>query len=145
MPHLDETRRVKRLLDMAWRIAVAPGEWPRRRLASLYEVSERQITSDLTVLRQGLHWQVRRGPTGYFFDPLPTLPGVQYTLPEALALLLAVRASVALPGVVSADLAAAVARLTALLPPAVQALAALPTAPLSPRQHALRVLQLALA
>lgn len=145
MARLDETRRVKRLLDIAWRIAVAPGEWPRKRLAGLYEVSERQITSDLTVLRQGLHWQVRRGLTGYSFDPLPTLPGVQYTLPEALALLLAVRASAALPGVVSGDLAAAVARLTSLLPPAVQALAALPAAPLSPREHALRVLQLALA
>ena len=49
MGRLDETRRVFRLLDMAWRIAAAPRHWTRKLLATHYEVSERQITSDLTV------------------------------------------------------------------------------------------------
>jgi len=141
---LDETRRVSRLLDIAWRIAAAPRHWTRRRLAELYEVSERQITSDLAVVRHGLHWQVRTCHTGYYFDPLPSIPGVQFTLPEALALLLAMRASMALPGVGSVELTAALARLASLVPPQIQALVALPDLPPSAREQTLRTLQLAL-
>jgi predicted DNA-binding transcriptional regulator YafY len=141
---IDETRRVSRLLDIAWRIAAAPRHWTRRRLAALYEVSERQITSDLTLMRHGLHWQVRTCHAGYYFDPPPSVPGIQFTLPEALALLLAVRASMALPGVGSAELTAAITRLASLVPPPLQLLVALPDSPPSPREHTLRTLQLAL-
>jgi len=144
MGRIEETRRVSRLLDIAWRIAAAPHHWTRKRLAALYEVSERQITSDLTVMRHGLHWQVRTSHTGYYFDPLPSVPGVQFTLPEALALLLAVRASMALPGVGSVELMSAIARLASLVPPQIQALVALPDSPPSPREQTLRTLQLAL-
>lgn len=143
MGRLDETRRVARLLDLAWRIAAAPRRWSRRRLAAHYDISERQITSDLTLLRHGLHWHIRSDHAGYFFDPVPELPGAQFSLPEALALLLAVRASMALPGVTSADLAAAIARLAALLPAALQSLATLPDLHTSPREQTLRILQLA--
>jgi predicted DNA-binding transcriptional regulator YafY len=141
---IDETRRVSRLLDIAWRIAAAPRYWTRRRLAGLYEVSERQITSDLTIMRHGLYWRVQTCHTGYYFDPLPSVPGIQFTLPEALALLLAVRASAATPGVASADLSAAIARLSSLLPAGLQPLALLPNLPASPREQTLRALQLAL-
>ncbi len=144
MGRIDETRRVSRLLDIAWRIAAAPRHWTRKRLAALYEVSERQITSDLTVMRHGLLWQVRTCHSGYYFDPVPSVPGVQFTLPEALALLLAVRASMALPGVGSVELTAAIARLASLVPPQIQALVALPESPTSPREQTLRTLQLAL-
>jgi predicted DNA-binding transcriptional regulator YafY len=144
MGRLDETRRVARLLDLAWRVAAAPRRWTRRRLAALYEVSERQVTSDLAVLRHGLRWRIRSDRAGYYFDPVPQLPGVQFPLPEALALLLAVRASAAVPGVASGDLSAAVARLAALLPAGLQPLATLPDLPTSPREQALRALQLAL-
>ncbi|MDQ2786900.1 MAG: WYL domain-containing protein [Chloroflexota bacterium] len=144
MGRIDETRRVSRLLDIAWRIAAAPRHWTRKRLAAHYEVSERQITSDLTVMRHGLHWQVQTSHTGYYFDPVPAVPGVQFTLPEALALLLAVRASMALPGVGSVELTAAIARLASLVPPQIQALVALPESPTSPREQTLRTLQLAL-
>ncbi len=141
---LEETRRVSRLLDMAWRIAAAPRHWTRKLLAGLYEVSERQITSDLTLMRHGLQWQVRTCHTGYYFDPLPSVPGIRFALPEALALLLAVRASAAIPGVASADLSAAIARLSSLLPADLQPLAILPGLPASPREQTLRALQLAL-
>lgn len=141
---IDETRRVSRLLDIAWRIAAAPRHWTRKLLAGLYEVSERQITSDLAVMRHGLLWQVRTCHTGYYFDPPPSVPGVQFTLPEALALLLAVRASMALPGVGSVELTAAIARLASLVPPQLQPLVALPESPPSPREQTLRTLQLAL-
>lgn len=144
MGRLEETRRVSRLLDMAWRIAAAPHHWTRKLLAGLYEVSERQITSDLTLMRHGLQWQVRTCHTGYYFDPLPSVPGIRFTLPEALALLLAVRASAAIPGIASADLAAAIARLSSLLPADLQPLAILPGLPASPREQTLRALQLAL-
>lgn len=144
MGRLDETRRVSRLLDIAWRIASAPRHWTRKRLAGHYEVSERQITSDLTVMRHGLHWQVRTSHTGYYFDPPPAVPGIQFTLPEALALLLAVRASMALPGVGSAELTAAITRLASLVPLPLQPLIALPDLPPSPREQTLRTLQLAL-
>jgi predicted DNA-binding transcriptional regulator YafY len=99
MGRLDETRRV----------AAAPRHWSRRGLAALYDVSERQVTSDLTLLRHGLHWQIRSDHAGYYFAPVPELPGAQFPLPEALAFLLAVRASMALPGVASSDLAAPIA------------------------------------
>jgi len=141
---LEETRRVSRLLDMAWRIAAAPRHWTRKLLAGLYEVSERQITSDLTLMRHGLQWQVRTCHAGYYFDPLPSVPGIRFALPEALALLLAVRASAAIPGIASADLAAAIARLSSLLPAELQPLAILPGLPASPREQTLRALQLAL-
>lgn len=145
MGRLDETRRVARLLDIAWRIAAAPRHWSRRSLARVHDVSERRITSDLTILRHGLHWEIRADRSaGYYFDPVPQIPGVQFSLPEALALLLAVRASIALPGVASADLAAAIARLAALLPAGLQSLATLPESPASPREQTLRALQLAL-
>jgi len=141
---IDETRRVSRLLDIAWRISATPRQWTRKRLAAHYEVSERQITSDLTVMRHGLHWHVQTSHTGYYFDPVPSVPGVQFTLPEALALLLAVRASMALPGVGSVELTAAIVRLASLVPPQIQALVALPDLPPSPREQTLRTLQLAL-
>ena len=52
-----------------------------------------------------------------FFQRLPRVPTSVYPLPEALALLMAARAAQAIPGVNSAELAAAIARLESIFPP----------------------------
>jgi predicted DNA-binding transcriptional regulator YafY len=116
MENVQETRRTTRLLDLIWRISTAPRQWSRKRLADQYEVSERQITKDLEVLRHGLRFPIRRSADGYFFEHVPRLPTTSFSFEEALALLLAVRAGSALAGVDGEALAAAVGRLESLFP-----------------------------
>jgi len=53
---------------------------------------------------------------GYYFERLPHLPTATYSFSEALALLTAARAAQAIPGMNSAELAAAVARLESIFP-----------------------------
>jgi len=114
--NLQETRRTTRLLDLIWRISAAPRQWSRKRLAAQYEVSERQITKDLEVLRHGLRFPIQRSVEGYYFEEVPRLPTASFSFEEALALLLAVRAGGALAGVDGEALAAAVGRLESLFP-----------------------------
>lgn len=116
MENLQETRRTTRLLDLIWRISAAPRRWSRKRLAEQYEVSERQITKDLDLLRNGLRFEIQRSPEGYYFESVPRLPTASFSFEEALALLLAVRAGGALAGVDGEALAAAVGRLESLFP-----------------------------
>lgn len=116
MENLQETRRTTRLLDLIWRISTAPRRWSRKRLAEHYEVSERQITKDLQLLRHGLKFAIERSAEGYYFERVPRLPTASFSFEEALALLLAVRAGGALAGVDGEALAAAVGRLESLFP-----------------------------
>lgn len=119
MAREQETRRTARLLDLVWRIASAPREWTRKRLADHYEVSERQITKDLDLLRNGRHglrFDIHHAREGYYFERVPRLPTVAFPFEEALALLLATRAGGELAGVDGAALAAAVGRLENLFP-----------------------------
>lgn len=116
MENLQETRRTARLLDLVWRISNAPKQWSRKRLADKYEVSERQITKDLQILRYKLHFAIERAPEGYYFEQIPRLPTTSFSFEEAVSLLLAVRAGGALAGVDGEALGAAVGRLESLFP-----------------------------
>lgn len=107
---------MSRLLELIWLISSAPRYWSRRRLAEKYEVSERQITKDLDLIRNGLRFSVRRSPTGYFFETVPRLPTTSFSFEEALALLLAVRVGGTIAGVDGEALAAAVGRLESVFP-----------------------------
>lgn len=118
----EENIRTARILDIVQCIALQPRQWLRRDLASHYEVSERQIDKDLQIIRHGLRLSLRHSPDGYFFETMPHLPAVSYTFSEALALLLAARTTQVVPGVASADLAAAIARLESIFPPEFAAL-----------------------
>jgi predicted DNA-binding transcriptional regulator YafY len=115
----EESRRTARVLDIIQQIATAPHHWSRRSLAEHYEMSERQIQKDLTIIRHKLLLQLCRDADGYYFEQMPRLPAARYTFSEALALVLAARAAQAIPGVNSAELAAAIARLESLFPPGV--------------------------
>lgn len=113
-----ETQRTARILDIIAKICAEPRRWTRQGLASFFEVSERQITKDLEVIRHGLRLELDRKPGGgYYFRTLPTLPAVSYSLSEALAIFLAAQAARRIPGVPQDDLSAAVARLTSIMPP----------------------------
>lgn len=72
---LPETRRVARLLDLACCLGDAPGRWTRAALARRYEVSERQITKDLDLLRHTLRTEITKvSPAGgYRFTRAPEL------------------------------------------------------------------------
>ncbi len=67
MTKAPETTRVARILDIIWRIDNAPRRWTRKRLAEVFEVSERSITSDLDIIRHGLRFDLQndRG-RGYY-------------------------------------------------------------------------------
>lgn len=112
----EETRRTARVLDIIQHIAVYPRRWTRRGLAERFEVSERQIQKDLQVIRHGLRLPLLRDAGGYYFERLPHLPTTAYSFSEALALLSAARAAQAIPGIDSAELAAAIARLESIFP-----------------------------
>ena len=116
MPHLEEYRRTRRIVDLLLRIANHPRRWTRRALAELYEVSEKQMDKDILLLRHGLRMPLRHVAEGYFFERLTSLPALSLSLAEALSLLLAARLGQQMPGISRADLAAAIARVEALLP-----------------------------
>ncbi len=148
MPNPEEYRRTRRIVDLLLRIANQPSRWTRRDLAACYEVSEQQMDKDLQLIRHGLVMPLRHCPQGYYFERLTSLPSLTLSLPEALSLLLAARLGQQMPGVSRADLAAAIARLEALLPPELLPLAgglARGNGEDGPRDATLRELQLAIA
>ena len=112
----DQIRRTARVLDMVQQIAVRPRHWTRRKLAEHYELGERMIQKDLGLIRVRLGLALRNDGDGYYFEHLPHLPTTTYAFSEALALLTAARTAQAIPGVNSAELAAAIARLEAIFP-----------------------------
>jgi len=113
----EELKRTSRILELVQIITVAPRRYLRRDLAQRFEVSERMIQKDLDVIRHGLKLALLHSPEGYYFEEVPRLPALQYSFPEALALLLAVQAARQISGIGSLELAAAAARLEALFPP----------------------------
>jgi predicted DNA-binding transcriptional regulator YafY len=123
MSKLPETTRIARVLDIVWRISTSPSYWTRRRLADAFEVSERSITSDLDLIRHRLMFDLQneRGK-GYYFATMPKLPSVSYSVPEALALILAAQVGRQFSGIPQHDLSSAVARLTSVIPAELRAM-----------------------
>ncbi|MGC9083043.1 MAG: helix-turn-helix transcriptional regulator [Anaerolineae bacterium] len=109
-------RRTARVLEIIQQIATRPHYWSRRTLADYHEISERMIQKDLELIRQRLGLSLRHEDGTYYFERLPRLPTATYSFSEALALLAAARAAQAIPGINSAELAAAIARLESLFP-----------------------------
>jgi len=116
-------RRTARVLEIIQQIATRPRYWSRRKLAEHHEISERMIQKDLELIRYRLGLPLRRKDGTYYFEHLPQLPTMTYSLAEALALLIAARAAQAIPGVNSAELAAAIAKLESIFPPEIGRLA----------------------
>ena len=112
----EETKRTARILEIVQAIALAPRYYRRRDLAERFQVSERMIQKDLEIIRHGLTLSLTNDGDGYYFERLPHLPTTVYSFSEALALLAAARAAQVIPGVNSADLAAAIARLESVFP-----------------------------
>ncbi|MEI7989662.1 MAG: WYL domain-containing transcriptional regulator [Chloroflexota bacterium] len=112
----DETRRTSRVLEIIQMIAIAPRRWSRKRLSEHYEVSERMIQKDLKLIKYKLGLRLSHSREGYEFERTPHLPTTAYSFAEALALLTAARSAQTLPGVNSAELAAAIARLESIFP-----------------------------
>jgi predicted DNA-binding transcriptional regulator YafY len=113
---LEETKRTARILEIVQLIAGNPRRYRRADLAQRFEISERMIQKDLDIIRNGLKLLLCNDRSGYFFDRLPQLPTTPYSFSEALALLIAARTAQLIPGVNSADLAAAIARLESIFP-----------------------------
>ena len=109
-------RRTARVLDIIQWITLYPRHWSRRALAEHYGVSERMIQKDLEIIRYRLGLSLQHEDGTYYFERLPQLPVATYSFSEALALLAAARAAQAIPGINSAELAAAIARLESLFP-----------------------------
>jgi len=112
----DQIRRTARILEIIQQIAVAPGRWSRRSLARYHEISERMIQKDLELIRIRLGLKLEHDGETYSFPRLPHLPTTNYSFSEALALLTAARSAQTLPGINSAELAAAIARLESIFP-----------------------------
>jgi len=112
----EETKRTARILEIVQAIALAPRHYRRRDLAERFGVSERMIQKDLEIIRHGLKLSLMNDGDGYYFERLPHLPTTVYSFSEALALLAAARAAQVIPGVNSAELAAAIARLESVFP-----------------------------
>ena len=106
----EAAKRTARILEIVRTIAAAPRRYSRKTLADRFEVSERMITKDLSIIRNGLKLEVSASPDGYFFARTPNLPSLQYSFSEALALLTAVQSAQQM-GAASPDLSAAIARL----------------------------------
>lgn len=79
--------------------AVAPRRWPARRLAERYEVSVRTIERDIGALQQAgvpIYADLgRRG--GYTLDPAMTLPPLNFSPAEAVAVSVALRGAAGSP------------------------------------------------
>ena len=133
-----ELQRVSRILDMV--LVLSHEKLKRRDLAERYAVSERQITNDLRVIRQGLGLEVESTDQGYRIKTLPPLPSVKFEMVELLALLLAALAGSRSPGVPQDKLAAALERLHNTLPRSLRQLIGpgqipLPATPPEPRRE----------
>lgn len=115
--------RLARIIDIISRIHNQPRRWTRQRLAGHYEISERMINQDLSVIRDDLNFSLRsaRG-LGYYFESIPQLPAVSYSLPEAVALVLAAQSARQVGGISQQNLAAAIARLNSVIPKEIRGL-----------------------
>lgn len=123
MTNYPETKRIARILDIIWRISRSPHRWTRSDLAEAFEVSERTITGDIQIIRHRLQFDLRADyGRGYYFRALPTLPSVSYSIPEALALVLAAHSARQLGGISQQDLSAAIARLSSVIPQELRAM-----------------------
>jgi predicted DNA-binding transcriptional regulator YafY len=112
----NQIRRTARVLEMIQQIANTPRYWTRRKLAECHEVSERSIQKDIELIRIRLGLDLHTEGSGYFFNHLPHLPTTNFTFQEAIALLTAARAAENMPGINSAEIAAAIARLECVFP-----------------------------
>lgn len=113
---LEELKRTARILEMIQMIAISPKRYRRHDFADRFGISTRMVGKDFEIIRHGLRFTLLSSPEGYYFEDIPRLPAVQYSITEALALLLAVQAAQQISGVSSPELAAAVARLESLFP-----------------------------
>lgn len=118
MSKLPETLRSARVLAIIWQIQTAPRQWTRHRLAEHHEVSERTITDDLGIIRNGLRFEIvsARGQGYAFTNQTPRLPAVAYEPQEAMALILAALAGRQFAGTPDEALVSAITRLTAVIP-----------------------------
>ena len=74
------------------------------------------IQKDLELIRYRLGLKLEHDGETYSFERLPHLPTTNYLFSEALALPTAARSAQTLPGVNSAELAAAIASLESIFP-----------------------------
>ena len=111
---IEELKRVSRILEIIQMIAVFPKRYHRKDLAKRYEISERMISKDLQVIRHGLRLALQSSSQGYYFDSIPNLPAVQFSMIEGLSLLMALQAAQRLSGTSSPALTAAITRMEAL-------------------------------
>lgn len=118
----EATKRLARVLSIVTLIANAPRYWTRQKLADKFERSTRQIDKDLLLIRNGLCYEIGRTREGYYFTRAPELRAIQYTTPEALALIGAVHLARGTGAVDAATLGAALARTEDALPGAMQEL-----------------------
>ena len=119
----EGTKRLTRVISLITLIGNAPRRWTRRALAEKFEKSERQIDKDLDLIRNGLCYEIARTRDGYYFTRAPELRAIQYTTPEALALIGALHLARGTGAIDVATLGAALARTEEALPGALQALA----------------------
>jgi len=112
----EEIKRIARILEIIQQIINEPKLWSRQKLAEHHEVSERMIQKDMEIIRYRLCLKLKHDRSGYYFEQIPKLPTLHYSFSEGLALLMAARTAQVLPGVNSAELAAAIARLETLFP-----------------------------
>lgn len=114
--NVQELTRTSRILEIVLMIASAPRRYQRKHLAERFGVSVRMIGKDLDLIRNGLKLQLERNEDGYYFERVPALPTLHYSLSEALALLTMVQAAQQISGTGSTEFSAAAARLEALFP-----------------------------
>lgn len=112
----EETKRIRRVLDLVQLIAGQPRRWLRRDLATRFEVSQRQIDKDVDLIRNGMVLDLLHAPEGYYFERLPRLAAAPLTFEQALALLLAAQLAGRTAGVDMADLQGAMSHIEAQLP-----------------------------
>jgi predicted DNA-binding transcriptional regulator YafY len=112
----EETKRLTRVITIITLISNRPRYWTRRRLMEEFELSSRQIDKDLHVIRHGLRYEIERTRDGYYFTRAPELRAIQYTTPEALALIGAVHLARGTGAIDAATLGAALARTEDALP-----------------------------
>ena len=83
----EGTKRLARVINIIMLISNAPRYWTRGKLAEKFEMGGRQIDKDLHMIRHGLRYEIARSREGYYFTRAPELRAIQYTTPEALALI----------------------------------------------------------
>jgi predicted DNA-binding transcriptional regulator YafY len=118
----NQIRRTARVLEIIQQIATRPGFWTRKKLAERHELSVRMIQKDLELIRIRLGLPLVFENGAYLFERLPQLPTTTYSFAEAVALLTAARLAQAVPGINSAELAAAIARVESIFPDTLQPL-----------------------